>query len=71
MREVQRGYERPEKLPDSACGVKEALLEKGMPSLKPVERIRTRWESKGQEMGSKLREGHVQRLGMRCPKADM
>lgn len=71
MREVQRGYVRPEKLPDSACRVKEDLLEKGVPNLKPVEGIRTRWKSGGQEMGSKLREGHVQMLGMTCPKADM
>ena len=31
MKEAQRGYARPEKLPDSACGVTETLLEKGMP----------------------------------------
>lgn len=70
MKEVQRGYARPEKLPDSLWGDGDSPRERDA-NLKPVERIRTRWESRGQAMGSKLREGHVQRLGMRCPKADM
>ena len=61
---------------DSAWGVEDDFLEKGMPNLKPVGGTEMRQKRGEQNVGSRLREEHAcAKVGMRAsppsPKAEM